>query len=80
MLDAMRLGIAGGIVGAICMFIMTILAMHTGIGQAWVAMMVGVYPGYAATMAGAFIGAIWGFIEGFVGFYLIGWFYNHIKW
>lgn len=79
MLDAMRLGLAGGIVWGIGMFLMTLLAMFTNVGEAWIALMTGMYPGYAATFLGAFIGLLYGFIDGFIGFFLIAWLYNRLK-
>lgn len=79
MLDAKRLGLAGGLVWGISMFLMTLLAMFTNVGDTWVALMMGVYPGYAATFLGAFIGLAYGFIDGFIGFFLIAWLYNRLK-
>jgi len=34
------------------------------------------YIGYAATLLGSIIGAIWAFVDGFIGGVIVAWLYN----
>ncbi len=77
-LNAKSLGLAGGVLWGVVMFIMTWLSMFTGYASMWLAMMMDVYPGYDVSVVGSFIGLIYGFIDGFVGLFLIGWLYNRM--
>jgi len=76
MLNAKSLGLAGGVLWGITMFILTLLNLYTGYGSMWAALMVDVYPGYEVTLPGSIIGLIWGFVDGFVGLFLLAWLYN----
>lgn len=78
MLDAKRLGIAGGIVGAVWMFLLTLIAMYTGYGAQMLGTTGSMYPGYSITIGGAIVGLIFGFIDGFLVFYFIGLIYNKL--
>ena len=77
-LDALRLGLAAGIVWAAGVVFLAIFARITGWGGPAIAVMASLYIGYGATWAGAIIGAIWGFIDGFIGGFLIAWVYNRL--
>ncbi len=80
MLDAKRLGLAGGILWGLSMFVMTIVSMYTGYAGDWMGMMANMYPGYHVTWAGSLVGFIYGFIDGFIGLFLLAWIYNKISW
>ncbi len=79
MLDAKRLGLAGGILWGIPLFILTIFCLYTGYGEPWLMPWESVYPGYGISWVGAFFGLLCGFVDGFVGFYLLAWIYNKLK-
>ena len=79
MINASALGVAGGIIWGLAMFISTILAMYTGYATSFLSMMESVYPGYSISWAGCFIGAIYGFIDLFIGLSLIAWLYNKLR-
>ena len=79
MLDAKRLGLAGGILGAIFMLVFTLISVGTGYAHEWLGHLTSLYPGYAVSVGGAIVGLIYGFIDGFVWFYLLAWFSNKIK-
>lgn len=78
-LNPCHLGLAAGIVCGISMLIFTILAVQFGYARQVLELGKGVYPGYDVTIAGAFVGLIWGFLKGFIGFSLIAWLYNSLN-
>ena len=78
MLSPVRLGTAGGILWGLCLFLCTVLSIYTGYGQHWLAMMADVYPGFTITWMGSIAGLIYGFIDGFLFFFLLGWLYNKL--
>jgi hypothetical protein len=79
MLNAKRLGVSGGIIWGLCMFICTILALLTGYSVDFLNVMRSVYPGYSISWGGAIVGLIYGFADGFAGFFLLAWIYNKLK-
>jgi hypothetical protein len=76
-IDGIRLGIAGGFVVGLSIFFLTVIAASTGYGTELLEFLK-FYPGYTVTGGGAALGFIWGFIDGFIGFGLLAWIYNHI--
>ena len=77
-LDASRLGIALGIVcGAGCL-VLGWAAAAFGWGTPIVELAGTLYIGFAPTLAGGLIGAVWGFADGLIGGLLIAWIYNAI--
>lgn len=79
MLNATRLGLAGGILWGIGMFICTILALYTGYATHFLEIMADIYPGYSISWGGSIIGLIYGFLDVFIGLFLLGWLYNKLK-
>ena len=78
MIKSTKLGLAGGILWGACMFVTTILAICCGYGKNWLMMMGDVYPGYTISAGGSIVGLIYGFIDGYVGLFLLGWLYNKL--
>ncbi len=78
-LDALNFGIAGGIIWGVTVFICTLLAIYTGYSETFLAILQSVYPGYHISLLGSFVGLIYGFLDGFLGFFLLAWLYNKIK-
>lgn len=78
-LNPWHLGIAAGIICGLSMLIWTILAIQYGYGRESLELARSAYPGYELTLAGAFVGLIWGFLKGFIGFSLIAWLYNSLN-
>lgn len=70
------LGLAMGIVGAIAMFVMGLFADWWHWGSQMVKIMASFYVGYTDSFGGAILGAIWGFVDWFIGGVLIAAFYN----
>jgi len=71
----LALGIAIGVLWACSVFLAGIFAMF-GWGAAFVNVLASFYIGYGASIVGAIIGAVWAFIDGFVGGAIIAWIYN----
>lgn len=78
MLIPRKLGLAGGIVMAVSLFICTVLAIYTGYSREALSLLPSVYPGYSISWPGAFIGLIYAFIDAFIGFYVLAWLYNKL--
>lgn len=79
MLNPIKLGISGGILWGLCMFICTILAFYFGYSAKFLNIMTDVYPGYTISLFGSVVGLIFGFIDGFIGLFLLAWIYNKLK-
>lgn len=79
MLNSKNLGLAAGILWGISMFALTILAIFTGYGTAWLELMASIYPGYTISWVGSILGLIYGFLDGFIGLYIFGWLYNKLN-
>jgi hypothetical protein len=78
MINSKKLGISGGILWSLSMFICTILGIYTGFASEFLHMMSGMYLGYSVSWPGAFIGLVYGFADGFFGLYLLAWIYNKL--
>lgn len=79
MLNPKKLGIAGGILWSICLFICTILAMYTGYAKEFLNIMISIYPGYSISWFGSIIGLVYGFFDAFIGLFLLAWIYNKLN-
>lgn len=77
-IDAVRLGLAFGIVWGLGLFAAALLAWTVGYGEQFVEASSSVWLGYAPTVAGAFMGLLWGFIDGFIVGVLVAWLYNRL--
>lgn len=75
-LDAKALGLAGGILWAVVLFIWTWIAASTGWGIEILNLIAQGYIGLAPTAAGSIVGAIWAFIDAFVGLWIFAKLYN----
>ena len=78
MLNARRLGLAGGILWGLSMFVCTLISLYTGYGTAWLNLMADIYPGYTISLIGSVIGLAYGFADAFIGFFLLAWLYNKL--
>lgn len=76
MLNPKAFGLSGGVLWGLAMLVLTFVGMNAEYGASFFAFMMDVYPGYEMTMAGAFIGLVYGFLDGFIGLYLFAWLYN----
>jgi hypothetical protein len=78
MLHAKNLGLAAGILWGACLFLCTLISMQSGYAMDYLMSLKGLYPGYSISGAGAFVGLIYGFIDGFVFLWLFGTLYNRL--
>ena len=70
-------GVALGLVWAISMLFAGWVSIY-GWGSLFVNTMSSVYIGYVPSFGGGIVGAIWGFVDGFIGGVLLAFFYNRI--
>jgi len=71
------LGIAIGVIWSAYILFCGIAAMF-GWGTALVETISSLYLGYAPTIPGSIIGAVWGFVDGYIAGVVIAWIYNRI--
>ncbi len=71
------LGVAIGVLWAIYVLFCGIAAMF-GWGVALVEALSSLYIGYGPSVSGALIGAVWGFIDGYIAGVVIAWIYNSL--
>ena len=57
-------------------FLALVAMVHGAYGKTVISIMSSVYLGYDATIPGLLIGAIWGFVDGYIFGFLIALFYN----
>lgn len=80
-LNALKFALAGGIYVAACAALSTALAVLGVPGfPEFAKLLVPVYGfyGYSISWAGVLMGALWGFVEGFVHIGIFGWIYNRL--
>lgn len=76
-LSANALGVGAGILWAIYVFFCGITAIF-GWGTALVTTLSSLYIGYSASFGGAIIGAVWGFVDGYIAGAVVAWIYNRL--
>lgn len=76
MLNAKAMGLALGILWAAGVLVATLVAMSNGYGAEFIESLGKVYLGLDLTLGGAIVGAIWGFVDAFIGGYVLAWLYN----
>jgi len=75
-LDPVRLGLAGGILTGVTIFVMTLLCLVSEYGKEFLGMISSIYPGFEVTLVGSLLGFVYGFIDGFVALFLLACIYN----
>jgi hypothetical protein len=78
-LNPKRLGVAGGILWGVSLFVLTLLSVYTGYAAQWLSMLPSVYPGYAVSVGGSIVGLLYGFVDAFIGLFILAWLYNKLK-
>ena len=78
-LNALKFGIAGGIVTGIFVALTTIAGMY-GYFLEWNFLISSIYGlfGYSTSWTGVLLGAIYSFIDGFISVWLFAWIYNKL--
>lgn len=75
-LNVKAFGLACGIVWSFAILVMGLINMASTWGSGWVQLMSTLYPGYASTVLGSIIGAVWGFVDAGIGGLVLAWLYN----
>jgi hypothetical protein len=75
-LRPLALALAGGILWAASVFAATLWIVITGGTGQTMALLGKFYLGYAVTVPGAFVGLVWGFVDGFLAGLILAWLYN----
>ncbi|MBD3388822.1 MAG: hypothetical protein GF416_07120 [Candidatus Altiarchaeales archaeon] len=73
------LALAGGLLTAAGMFIVTWMSIATGYMREILELIGTAYIGYTITPVGSIIGAVLGFIDAYAGLYLLAWIYNRLN-
>ena len=71
-----KLGLAGGILWGLSMFVLTLVSVGTGYAAGFFNGMASIYPGYSVSPIGSIIGLVYGFLDAFIGLFLFAWLYN----
>jgi hypothetical protein len=75
-LNAKVLALTAGIFWGLSVFIATIWLLILGFQGKTIALLGNFYFGYSFSIGGAFVGLIWGFIDGLICGYIFAWVYN----
>ena len=75
-LNVKALSLTAGILWGIAILLLTIWFICFGYDGNTLSLIGKVYLGYSVTWGGAFIGLIWGFVQGFIGGAIFAWLYN----
>ena len=78
-LNPKALGLACGILWGAGVLIMGLLAMVCSWAQPVVDVLSVIYLGYGASILGALIGTLWGFVDAFLGGWVLAWLYNKLS-
>jgi len=80
-LNSWELGLAGGILSGISVFLMTLAGKFFGVFSQFLNLILDIYGfiGYDITIFGAFLGGALSFIDCFIFFWLLGVLYNSFK-
>lgn len=73
-----KAALTGGIIWGATLFFTTILSVYTGYGKAFLDVWTSIYPGFNISLGGSILGLIYGFLDMFIGIYIIAWVYRQI--
>lgn len=78
-LNAVKFGLAGGIITAICIALTTLASM-IGFCTECTDLITGIYGsfGYSVSLLGVILGAVYGFIDMFIAVFVFAWIYNKL--
>ncbi len=79
MLNAKNFGLAAGILWGLAIFVWTFITLATGLFAGFMGSIGLIYPGYSVSVAGAFIGLVYGFIDAGVCFFIFASLYNWLE-
>lgn len=70
-----KVSFAFGITGALSILFLGLMGTYCGHGLSMISVIGSLYPGFAATVYGSFVGAFWAFLDTFLFFLISGWIY-----
>ncbi|MBT4166188.1 hypothetical protein HOE04_04070 [archaeon] len=78
-LNTLKFGLAGGITTALCVALITIAGIFNYCPEC-TSLISGIYGslGYSVSWLGVLLGAIYGFIDMFIGTFVFAWIYNKL--
>ncbi len=77
-LSACALGLAMGVLSAVFVLVIALLAHFMQYGQEWVSLASSLYIGFSVSPVGILIGVLWAFVEGYVLGFLLACLYNFV--
>jgi len=77
-LDVKAFALTCGIMWGLAVMLATLWLIVSGSGGTFMRYLDNFYIGYSFSVVGAFIGAIWGFVDGVIGGAIFAWLYNTI--
>ena len=69
-------GLAGGLIWGTGMMFISLATLWWGWGDAWTSLLGNIYIGMEASVRGAFVGLVWGFVDLFIAAFLFAHLYN----
>ena len=75
-ISPLAFGLSFGILWAVGLVIISILALYSGFAMSMVNLFTTLYLGYELTLLGVIIGALWAFVDAFIGGFLVAYLYN----
>ena len=78
-LSVRALALTAGLVWGLGLLLVVLIALVSeGYGVAFLAAVASIYPGVEVSANGAFLGLLWGFLDGFIGGAIFAWLYNRL--
>ncbi len=77
-LNTKALALTAGILWGLAVFVSTIWLLIAGTEGKTISLLSNFYFGYSFSVGGAFIGLIWGFVDGLICGFIFAWLYNLI--
>ena len=79
MKNVKQVALAGGILWGGMIFLVTLANVFWGYGTAFLKVWMSIYPGFTLTVGGSIIGLIYGFLDMYIGIYIIDWVYRAVE-
>lgn len=70
--------LTAGIIWGVAVFLSTLAGVYFSYGLAFLNGLASIYPGFNISVSGSIIGLIYGFLDAFIGVYIIAWVYQRI--
>jgi hypothetical protein len=77
-LNVKALALTSGILWGLTIFLATLWLIVFGYSGQFIRVLDHFYIGYSFSVAGAFIGLVWGFVDGLICGAIFGWLYNKL--